>query len=127
VRRTANLLLAALWIASIATFGGWKFVAWVHDMQAAREYFYVAQGALGCLVFLSLLIRWTVRQRLVVLLLAVYGAAEQALVAMCGAAWYWHYSGTTPLGPICNQAHGWSWSVLVLAAITLWAIRRSRQ
>jgi hypothetical protein len=116
VRPTVNVLIVVLWAMALATFEGWQMVAADHGAQAAREYFYVAQGAFGAVLALALLLRlsgWTVY------LLAIYVATEQALVAICGAAWYLRYNGTTPLRAMCNQAHGWEWVVVAVCAAVL--------
>lgn len=133
--------LALLWALQIATHWTPRVIAWawpgdVIANRVSRELFYVLQGAAAVplLLTLALLIsrpRLTPWQAHAAMALAVYGAAEQALVAICGAAYYFavppEVTVNTALPSLCSRGASWWWVPIFFAFLTLTIVRLRRE
>lgn len=120
--------IAALYAATLAAHHGYR---WAAGDTAGREFFYVARGVEGALLFLSLALlaatRRAAAERWALFALAVYGAVEEALTAMCGIGWYWLTPPAAQAiaagGDLCSRSRGWWWMSIVATAVILLAAR----
>ena len=133
--------LALLWLTQLVTHWSPRVIAWGWPgdpaaNRVARELFYVMQGvqSVPLLLTLALLIsrpRLTAWQARAALALAVYGAAEQSLIAICGSAYYFFTPAAvtinTALPSLCSRGASWWWVPMFFAFLTLTIMRLRRE
>lgn len=133
--------LPLLWLTQLAVHWSPRVIAfgWPGDVAAnriARELFYVGQGAAAVPLLLTLAIliarpKLTAWQSRSAMALAVYGSAEQALVAICGAGYYfWTPAAVltnTAMPALCDRGASWWWVPIFAAFLTLTLMRLRRE
>lgn len=109
-------------IITFATHELWQPLSllWDNSARAASEIFYVARGVEGAVLFLTVL--WYCERKpkeievLVLMLTCVYGAVQEALTSICGAAYVSlfgvgkHENNNSGKG-LCDFSSGWEGTV----------------
>ena len=115
--------ITVLWLLTLAVHKGYGYL----PLDIQPQVFYVARGVEGMLLFLLLpylagckLTRW---QAHMMILCAIYGAAEEALTAICGTNYYFAAGHATFSGSrLCSGPAALNWITTTLLLATLLAM-----